>query len=398
MKVSKQLLAMSILIVVVSLIAAQCGTVTPVAQESSSASSSAPSSSAVAESSSSQAVSSVSSSSNSAPASVESSSSPATSSVASSSSSASVEASSSSSQVSSSVSSSVASSPAPAASALKGEVTLDGSSTVFLVSQAVAEEFQNLNPDVKVTVGVKGTGGGFKRFCNNETDISDASRPIKQEEIDACKAAKVEYVELPFAYDGVSIVTNPKNDFVDCLKTTELQMLWAPDSKIQTWKDIRPEWPAEKITLYGPTTDNGTFDFFTEKIVGKSGSSRTDYTPSTTPNVLVEGISGDKNALGYFGFAYYEENQDKLKLLGIDNGKGCVKPDAKTILSGDYAPLSRPIFIYPKLASLKRPEVKAFVEYYLSDDALSLIPTVGYVNMKAADIEATRAKFQAAVK
>lgn len=261
---------------------------------------------------------------------------------------------------------------------LSGEIRIDGSSTVFPITEAVAEEFITENPDVKVPVGVSGTGGGFEKFIAQETDISDASRPIKDEEAEAAKAAGVEYVELKVAFDGLSVLVNPENTWVDYLTVEELNKIWSPDSTVKTWKDVRAEWPAEEIKLYAPGTDSGTFDYFTEEINGETGAIRSDFTGSEDDNVLVQGIAGDKNALGFFGYAYYEENQDKLKIVPIDSGNGPVTPSFETIKDGSYAPLSRPLFIYVNKASLEKPEVKRFVEYYL-EIAKDIVQEVGYV-------------------
>ncbi|MGB4440195.1 MAG: PstS family phosphate ABC transporter substrate-binding protein [Sedimentibacter sp.] len=261
---------------------------------------------------------------------------------------------------------------------LSGEIKVDGSSTVFPITEAVAEEFSLTNPDVKVPVGVSGTGGGFEKFIAKETDISDASRPIKEKEAAEAKAAGVEYIELTVAYDGLSVLVNPDNTWVDSLTVEELKMIWEPDSTVKTWSDVRPEWPEEEIKFYAPGTDSGTFDYFTEEINGESGAIRPDFTGSEDDNVLVQGIAGDKNALGFFGYAYYEGNKDKLKIVPIDNGNGPVTPNFDTIKDGSYSPLSRPLFIYVNKESLNRPEVKEFVTFYL-DIAKYIIPDVGYV-------------------
>ncbi|MFT4721029.1 MAG: phosphate transport system substrate-binding protein [Candidatus Azotimanducaceae bacterium] len=261
---------------------------------------------------------------------------------------------------------------------LVGKVQLDGSSTVFPISEAVAEEFGAVAPKVRVTVGVSGTGGGFKKFINQEIDISDASRSIKTSEIDKATAAGIEFIELPIAYDGISVVVSLENDWVDHLTVAELNQIWQPDSTVTTWKDVREEWPAEKIRLYGPGTDSGTFDYFTGVINGKEQSSRGDFTASEDDNVLVQGISGDKHSLGYFGFAYYIENADKLRAVPILGPHGVVAPTATTINNGSYAPLSRPIFIYINKAALDRPEVASFVDFYLQS-AGQLAGEVGYI-------------------
>ena len=261
---------------------------------------------------------------------------------------------------------------------LAGEIKIDGSSTVFPITEAIAEEFRAVNPDTKIPVGVSGTGGGFKKFVAKETDISNASRPIKEAEAEAAKANGVEYIELKVAFDGLSVLVNPANTFVDSLTVEELTKMWAPDSTVKTWKDVRPEWPAEEIKFYAPGTDSGTFDYFTEAINGKSGAIRADFTGSEDDNVLVQGIAGDKNAIGFFGYAYYEENKDKLKAVPINNGNGPIEPTFDTIKSGEYAPLSRPIFIYVNKESLARPEVKEFVTFYL-ETVKDIIKQVGYV-------------------
>ena len=261
---------------------------------------------------------------------------------------------------------------------LSGIIEIDGSSTVAPVSQAVAEEFQKVHSNVRPVVGVSGTGAGFKRFTVGETDISDASRPIKSSEAEAAVANGVEYFELKVGTDGLSVMVNPDNDFVDCLTVGELKAIWEPGSSVSTWKDVRSEWPDDEIRLYGPGTDSGTFDYFTEEIVGETRKSRADFTPSEDDNVLVLGIYGDKNSLGYFGYAYYIENQDKLKLVAIDNGNGCVAPSDETIENGSYTPLARPLSIYVNKKSLERPEVKAFVEFYMTDGP-DLVREVGYM-------------------
>jgi phosphate transport system substrate-binding protein len=276
--------------------------------------------------------------------------------------------------------------PAEKEAKLEGSIAIDGSSTVFPITQAVAEEFQKANPGVKITVGVSGSGGGFKKFLVNETDINDASRPIKDKEKKLAEENGIEYVEVKVGVDGLSVLVNPQNDFVDYLTVEELNKIWNKDSKVKTWKDVRPEWPDEEIKLYGPGSDSGTFDYFTEEINGESGNIRPDYTASEDDNVLVTGIAGDKYALGFFGYAYYAENTDKLKAVPIDAGNGPVAPEPATIESGEYSPLSRPLFIYINKKSLEKPQVKAFVEYYLTEGK-DLIPQTGYVKMPEAKYE-----------
>ena len=268
---------------------------------------------------------------------------------------------------------------APAsAERLRGTVSIDGSSTVFPISEAVAEEFLAVQPRVRVTVGVSGTGGGFKKFLAGEIDINDASRPIKMKEVKQASASGIGFIELPIAYDGLSVVVNTKNDWVDHLTITELNKIWQPGSSVKRWSDVRDGWPETEIQLYGPGTDSGTFDYFTETINGKSGASRPDYTANEDDNALVRGISGDEGSLGYFGYAYYAANKDKLRVVAIDGGKGPVAPTEITINNGTYAPLSRPVFIYVRPDALDRKEVRAFVDFYI-ESAPMLATEVGYI-------------------
>jgi len=249
----------------------------------------------------------------------------------------------------------------------------------------VAEEFQKAKKNVvKVTVGISGTGGGFKKFCRGETDISDASRPILKKEMDDCKAAGVEYYELPVAYDALTVMVNPKNDWIKSMTVAELKKIWEPaaQGKIMKWSQVNPKWPDAPIKLYGAGSDSGTFDYFTEAVVGKAKSSRGDFTASEDDNVLVQGVANDKNALGYFGFAYYAENPTKLKAVAIDGGKGPIMPSAKSVEDGTYNPLGRPIFIYVSKKSAAKPEVREFVEYYLKN-AAPLVKEVKYVPLPA---------------
>ena len=265
-----------------------------------------------------------------------------------------------------------------------GRITIDGSSTVFVVTNQVAEGFMDKNPDIKVNVSFSGTGNGFKKFAAGETDISNASRPIEKSEMEALTTAKIEFVEVPVAYDGLTVVVNKDNTFVDKLTVAELKKMWEPEAqgKIMNWSDVRAGWPATPIKLYGPGTGSGTFDYFTKVIVGKEKSSRTDYTPSEDDNQLVVGVTGDKGALGYFGYAYYLENQDKLKAVPIDPGTGAVAPTAETIENRTYSPLSRPEFIYIKKSALDMPHVKTFVDFYLSPEGQELIKKSGYIPFK----------------
>jgi phosphate transport system substrate-binding protein len=246
---------------------------------------------------------------------------------------------------------------------LSGSIKIDGSSTVAPFAQAAQEAFQGENPDVKITVGTSGTGGGFEKFCAGETDISDASRPIKpDEEAPVCKKAGIDYTELQVANDGIAVVTNPELK-VDCITTDQLKKLWNQGSKVKNLSEIDPKLPDTELSLFGPGTDSGTFDFFTDVINGEEGVSREDYQPSEDDNVLVQGVAGEAGGLGYFGHSYYEQNQDKLNLVKVDGGDGCVEPTTETIQSGEYKPLSRPLFMYPSAKALKRPEVKAFLDY-----------------------------------
>ncbi|MHC1786112.1 MAG: PstS family phosphate ABC transporter substrate-binding protein [Christensenellales bacterium] len=276
---------------------------------------------------------------------------------------------------------------------LGGTIIIDGSSTVFPITEAVAEEFHKVYPGVSTPIGVSGTGGGFKKFVIGETDISNASRPIKDSEAETAKANGVLYVELAIAYDGLSVMVSKQNDFVDSLTVEELKRIWEPESTVKTWKDVRPEWPDAAIKLYAPGTDSGTFDYFTEVITGKAGASRSDFTPSEDDNVLVQGIAGDKYSLGYFGYAYYAENTDKLKIVKIDNGNGPVEPTFDSIKDGSYAPLSRPIYMYVSSKALEQEHVRTFVEYFLREGR-ALVSEVGYVQMDDASYEAELAKLK----
>jgi phosphate transport system substrate-binding protein len=276
---------------------------------------------------------------------------------------------------------------------LQGTVRVDGSSTVFPITEAVAEEFGAAQPQVRVTVGISGTGGGFKKFCAGETDINDASRPIKKQEIEKARENAIEYIELPVAFDGISMVVHPENEWVDYLTVAELNRIWQPGSTVKTWKDVRPSWPDREISLYGPDHDSGTFDYFTETVNGKSQACRPDFTASADDNVLVQGVSGDVNSLGFFGFAYYVQNQDKLKIVPVDGGNGPVQPTLESINDGSYTPLSRPMFIYVSTAAAKRPEVLSFVNFYLENVA-ELAAEVGYVALPDEVYRLTRARFE----
>ncbi|MFO0828904.1 MAG: PstS family phosphate ABC transporter substrate-binding protein [Phycisphaerales bacterium] len=268
----------------------------------------------------------------------------------------------------------------PNLGALKGAVRADGSSTVYPLAEAVAEEFSKIAKGVKVTVGNSGTGGGFKRFCVGETDISNASRPIKKSELDTASSNKIEFLELPVAYDGLSIVVNPKNTWVTAMTVDDLKKIFSASSAAKTWKDVNSAWPANPIKIYSPGTDSGTFDYFKEVVVGKDGKIRSDMSVSEDDNTLVTGVEGDVNAIGFFGCAYYFENKDRLKIVPIDGGQGPVAPSPKTITDGTYSPFSRPLFIYVNRKSADKPEVQAFVTFFL-EKAGELADDVGYVHL-----------------
>jgi phosphate transport system substrate-binding protein len=281
-----------------------------------------------------------------------------------------------------------------------GIVKVDGSSTVFPITEAVAEEFQKVNRGTKVTVGISGTGGGFKKLCGGETDIADASRPIKPTEVELCGKKGIEYVELPIAYDGLAVIVNPKNTWAAHVTTEELKKIWQPEAqgKVARWSDVREGWPDKPLRLYGPGVDSGTYDYFTEAIVHKEHSSRGDYTSSEDDNVIVQGVANDESALGFFGYAYYEQNKAKLKALPVDDGKpengaGPIAASVETVRNGTYQPLARPIFIYVSKQALARAEVTSFVDFYL-ENAEKLTREVGYVPLpaRAYELAATRSQ------
>ncbi len=279
---------------------------------------------------------------------------------------------------------------------LAGDIKIDGSSTVYPITEAAAEEFRVEQPEVKVTIGISGTGGGFKKFSRGETDISDASRPIKQKEINFCKENNITYVNLKVAFDGLAVLINPENDWVDYFTVEELKKIWEPNAQgaIMKWNQIRPEWPDEEMHLFGPGVASGTYDYFTEAIVGESGASRGDFTASEDDNVLVQGIAGDKYGLGFFGLAYYEENKDKLSLVAVDGGNGAVSPSLESVSNGTYSPLSRPLFIYVNSKASARKEVQEFVRFYL-DNAAELSKDVGYVPLPVEEYQKESEKFEA---
>lgn len=276
-----------------------------------------------------------------------------------------------------------------------GSISIDGSSTVYPITEAVAEEFRSEAPDTHVTIGISGTGGGLQKFGRGEIDIANASRMISEEEKAIAKEHNIAYVELEIAYDGLAVVVNPENDWVQCLTVEQLKKIWEPAAQqtLTHWNQINPEWPNEEIHLFGPGVASGSFDYFTEAIVGESGKSRGDYTASEDDNVLVQGVSGDKYGLGFFGLAYYEENKDKLRMVPVDGGEGCIEPSMTTVSNGTYAPLSRPLFIYVNSSSLDNPKVVDFVNFYL-DQAPKLLKDVGYVPLTDEEYEREKQKFK----
>jgi phosphate transport system substrate-binding protein len=279
---------------------------------------------------------------------------------------------------------------------VSGPIKIDGSSTVGPFAQAAAEQFQGESPEVQASVGTSGTGGGFEKFCVGETDVSDASRPIKDdEEAPICKKNGVSYQEIQIANDGIAIVTN-KDLAIDCLTTEQLKELWNQGSKVSSYSQLDPKFPDVEVSLYGPGTDSGTFDFFTDEINGEEGVTRKDYQPSEDDNVLVQGVEGDEGGLAYFGFSYYEQNADKLNLVGVDAGDGCVKPSLETVQDGTYTPLSRPLFMYPSEQALaEKPQVKAFMEYTI-ENAEAIAKASQIVPLTAAQIDSAKQQLQQA--
>ena len=280
-------------------------------------------------------------------------------------------------------------------SVLSGTITADGSSTVGPYTTAAAEGFHKLHSKVNVTVGISGTGGGFERFCRGETDLSDASRPIKASESKVCADKGVKWVAFTVANDGISIVVNKQNTWAKCLTVAQLHEMWKPGSNVDNWKDVSPSFPDQDLKLLGPGTDSGTFDFFTEKINGKARSSRSDYFPSENDNVIVQGVSGEKGGLGYFGLSYYVENKTRLNLVKVNAGAGCVAPNIKTVQARRYKPLSRPLFIYVKKTSFKRPEVHAFIGYILKNER-AIARKARFVSLTDAQLQLARDKFRGA--
>jgi phosphate transport system substrate-binding protein len=282
-------------------------------------------------------------------------------------------------------------------SALSGTVTADGSSTVGPYAIAAAEGFQKKNPKARVTVGISGTGGGFERFCRNEIDLSNASRPIKASEAVLCRDAGVKWVAFTIANDGISVVVNKQNTWVDCLTTAELKTIWNSGSKAKSWNDVRASFPDVPLKLFGPGTDSGTFDFFTEKINGKAKASRSDYLATEDDNVIVQGVEGERGALGYFGFSYYEENAAKLKLVKVDSGSGCVAPSVATVQKSTYKPLARPLFVYAKRTAFKRPVVAGYIGYIFNNEK-AIAKKSGFIALTDRQLKKARYQYLQALK
>ncbi len=280
---------------------------------------------------------------------------------------------------------------------LSGRIQADGSSTVGPYTTAAAESFQDVEPGVQVTVGVSGTGGGFERFCRGETDLSNASRAIKEEEIAACEQEGIEYVEFQVANDALTVVVNTENDWATCLTVEQLKTIWNTGSKVNNWNQVDESFPDQQLKLFGPGTDSGTFDYFTAEINGEEGASRSDYGASEDDNVIVQGVTGEKGGLGYFGFSYFEANQDSLKAVEIDGGDGCVAPSVETAQDGTYKPLSRPLFIYAKTESFERPEVEAFVQHIL-DNETAIAESSQFVPLTDEQLEQAKSDFEAATR
>ena len=283
-----------------------------------------------------------------------------------------------------------------AATPVAGTITIDGSATLLPLSKAMANAFRESNPAVKIDVQFSGTGGGFRKFCAGQIDIEDASRPIKAEEGEQCKAQHIEYIELPVAFDPLTVVVNPKNTFVDCLSIVDLKAIWEPaaEGKIKQWNQIRESFPALPLVLFGPGKASGTFDYFTFAIVGTEASSRDDYTKSEDDIVIERGVAAEPNALGYFGYAYYQANKDHLKVVAVENGSGCILPSAKTVADETYQPLSRPLFVYINKAAATRPEVQAFTQFYLARENTEIVTKVGYVALPKRALAAQVSRFE----
>ena len=283
---------------------------------------------------------------------------------------------------------------------LSGDIEIDGSSTVFPITEAVAEEFGKLTDGkVRVTVGVSGTGGGFKKFCNGEIQMSDASRPIKASEVDLCADAGIEYIEIPVAIDGLTVIVNNSNTWVKCMTVEELHTMWAPQSEgvVTKWNQVRPDWPDAKMEMYAPGVDSGTFDYFTETVNGEGGASRGDFTASEDDNLIIQGVSGGKNGVGYLGYSYYVENVEKFSAVQIDGGNGCISPTDQAINDGAYAPLSRPLFIYVRKDAAGAPHMAEFVRYYLGKEGQALVAEVGYIPYPQSVYDLALGKFESGV-
>jgi phosphate transport system substrate-binding protein len=280
--------------------------------------------------------------------------------------------------------------------ALSGEVVIDGSSTVFPLTSAAAELFQEQNPAVQVSVGQSGTGGGFEKFCAGETDISNASRQIEEDEVAACEQNGVTQDEFSIANDALTVIVNADNDWATCLTVEQLNAIWAPDSTVANWNQVDPSFPDEPLALAGPGTDSGTFDYFTDVINGEEGASRTDYQASEDDNVIIQAVSGSPGGMGYLGYTYYEQNSDTLKALEVDSGSGCVAPSPETVQDGSYVPLGRQLFIYPSAESLERPEVEAFVSFYV-ENVDEITEAAGFIGLNDEQKTALQEQFDALV-
>ncbi len=291
----------------------------------------------------------------------------------------------------------IAASAGAGITALRGNITADGSSTVGPYAIAAAEGFRKRNPAARITVGISGTGGGFERFCRGETDLSNASRPMKNSEAILCRDAGVKWVAFTVANDGLSVVVNRQNTWVDCLTTAELKAIWNTGSKVNNWKDIRSSFPDVPLKLFGPGTDSGTFDFFTEKINGKARASRSDYLATEDDNVIVNGVTGERGGMGYFGFSYYEENAAKLKLVKVDGGTGCIAPSIRTVQNGTYRPLSRPLFIYAKRSSFRRPVVAGYFGYIFNNER-TIARRSGFIALTDRQLRKARYQYLQALK
>ena len=282
-------------------------------------------------------------------------------------------------------------------SALSGTVTADGSSTVGPYAIAAAEGFQKKNPGARVTVGISGTGGGFERFCRGETDVANASRPMKNSEAILCRDAGVKWIAFTVANDGISVVVNRQNTWVDCLTTAELKTIWNTGSKVKSWRDIRSSFPDVDLKLFGPGTDSGTFDFFTEVINGKAKASRSDYLATEDDNIIVQGVQGERGGLGYFGFSYFEENADKLKLVKVDNGNGCTAPSVAAVQKGQYKPLARPLFMYAKRISFRRPVVAGYFGHIFNNEK-AIAKRAGFIALTDRQLKKARYQYLQALK